>query len=142
MPRSTTILHVAVTLLSFCAVGVRCQDRMCYALDGTTYPHDIPCTNDEVTTCCNEKDICMSNGLCYLQSTHGSVLSRGSCTDRNWGPRCFAPCCKYIYPLFFCFFVCFFLLFLNYIHGYRPFATCSILLSMVAFPTQFISRLY
>ncbi|KKZ64160.1 hypothetical protein EMCG_01508 [[Emmonsia] crescens] len=95
MPRSTTILHVAVTLLSFCAVGVRCQDRMCYALDGTTYPNDVPCTNDEVTICCNEKDICMSNGLCYLQSTHGSVLSRGSCTDRNWGPRCFAPCSDY-----------------------------------------------
>ncbi|EEQ92465.1 hypothetical protein RJZ56_005092 [Blastomyces dermatitidis] len=95
MARFTATLRLVATLLSFCAIGVRCQGRMCYALDGTEYPFDVPCTNDEVTVCCNSKDICMSNGLCYLQGSHGSVLSRGSCTDKNWGPGCFAPCSSY-----------------------------------------------
>ncbi|PGH16877.1 hypothetical protein AJ79_01521 [Helicocarpus griseus UAMH5409] len=95
MARSTAVLSLSLTLLSLWATGVRGQHRMCYALDGTPYPFDVPCTNDEVTICCNPGDICMSNGLCYLQGSHGMVLSRGSCTDRNWGPLCNAPCSKY-----------------------------------------------
>ncbi|PGH06537.1 hypothetical protein GX51_02362 [Blastomyces parvus] len=95
MARFMATLRLVAALLSFCAIGVRCQSRMCYALDGTEYPFDVPCTNNEVTTCCNDKDICMSNGLCYLQGNHGFVLSRGSCTDKNWGPGCTAPCSKY-----------------------------------------------
>ena len=37
----------------------------------------------------------MSNGLCYVQGTRGSALSRGSCTDSNWGSACDAFCADY-----------------------------------------------
>ncbi|OJD10925.1 hypothetical protein AJ78_08188 [Emergomyces pasteurianus Ep9510] len=94
-PTTSTISRLVVMLLSFGAIGARSQKRMCYALDGTEYPYDVPCTNDEETICCNQGDICMSNGLCFLQGAHASALSRGSCTDKNWGAGCFAPCANY-----------------------------------------------
>ncbi|KAB8279560.1 hypothetical protein BDV30DRAFT_3368 [Aspergillus minisclerotigenes] len=68
------------------------QNRTCYFLDGSVATADVPCTSDATTNCCNKNDICMSNGLCYLQGSHGMSLSRGSCTDKSWGARCFAPC--------------------------------------------------
>lgn len=71
------------------------QNRTCYFLDGSVATADVPCTSDATTNCCNKNDICMSNGLCYLQGSHGMSLSRGSCTDKSWGARCFAPCCMF-----------------------------------------------
>ncbi|KAJ5306932.1 hypothetical protein N7508_005947 [Penicillium antarcticum] len=59
-------------------------DINCYNPDGSQAPDDVPCTSDSTTFCCSKGDVCMSNGLCYLQGKRGFVLSRASCTDRSW----------------------------------------------------------
>ncbi|KAH8425080.1 uncharacterized protein LDX57_002828 [Aspergillus melleus] len=64
----------------------------CYNLDGTQAKADVPCPDGETSNCCNTNDVCMSNGLCYLQGKRGLGLSRGSCTDRSWGAKCYSPC--------------------------------------------------
>ncbi|KAK2813740.1 hypothetical protein FQN50_000138 [Emmonsiellopsis sp. PD_5] len=96
MVRSTTVSLALALLVSLYTTPALCDDnRACYALDGTVYGDDVPCTSNDATICCNKADVCLSNGLCLLQGDHGSVLSRGSCTDRNWGEGCFAPCSNY-----------------------------------------------
>ncbi|KAE8320753.1 hypothetical protein BDV39DRAFT_213031 [Aspergillus sergii] len=82
---------IPLSLLLF-ILPIHAQNRTCYFLDGSVATADVPCTSDATTNCCNKNDICMSNGLCYLQGSHGMALSRGSCTDKSWGARCFAPC--------------------------------------------------
>ncbi|PLB47468.1 hypothetical protein P170DRAFT_361055 [Aspergillus steynii IBT 23096] len=64
----------------------------CYNLDGSQAKADVPCRQGETSNCCNTNDVCMSNGLCYLQGKRGLGLSRGSCTDRSWGAKCYSPC--------------------------------------------------
>ncbi|KAE8401752.1 hypothetical protein BDV37DRAFT_169354 [Aspergillus pseudonomiae] len=83
-------------LLLFSILPTHAQNATCYFLDGSVAASDVPCTSDATTNCCNKNDICMSNGLCYLQGSHGMALSRGSCTDKSWGARCFAPCCMFL----------------------------------------------
>ncbi|KAE8358472.1 hypothetical protein BDV27DRAFT_169398 [Aspergillus caelatus] len=89
-----TILSSTPLLLSLLAIlpTTHAENKTCYFLDGSVATADVPCTSDATTNCCNKADICMSNGLCYLQGSHGMALSRGSCTDKSWGARCFAPC--------------------------------------------------
>lgn len=60
------------------------DDRKCYNPDSSQATADVPCTDEDNTFCCNKGDICMSNGLCYLQQTSGFALSRPSCTDLSW----------------------------------------------------------
>lgn len=75
------ILYFAVSVIS----------RTCYMTDQLTVaPDDVPCNPDTntTTTCCNKKDICMTNGLCYVLQDKAMTLSRGSCTDRSWGYPC------------------------------------------------------
>ncbi|KAE8352058.1 hypothetical protein BDV28DRAFT_8529 [Aspergillus coremiiformis] len=79
-------------LLIALASASTAANTKCYFLDGSVASADVPCTTDSTTNCCNKKDVCMSNGLCYIQGSRGMALSRGSCTDKSWGPRCFAPC--------------------------------------------------
>ncbi|KAL4900227.1 hypothetical protein BDW74DRAFT_103181 [Aspergillus multicolor] len=67
----------------------------CYNLDGSEASDYIPCGTGETVNCCHHDDICMSNGLCQQQGDRGSVLSRGSCTDEEWGEGCYAPCSGY-----------------------------------------------
>ncbi|KAE8138520.1 hypothetical protein BDV38DRAFT_292124 [Aspergillus pseudotamarii] len=80
------------------SVAVR-SDATCYFVNGNIATADVPCnTSAEITTCCNKNDICLSNGLCYLQSQgNHPVMSRGSCTDQNWGGACKAaePCARW-----------------------------------------------
>ncbi|KAL3480525.1 hypothetical protein BJX99DRAFT_18278 [Aspergillus californicus] len=71
------------------------ESAVCYNLDGSEAHDDVPCGSGDVVNCCNSGDICMSNGLCYQQGDRGMVLSRGSCTDDTWGPKCYAPCSDY-----------------------------------------------
>ncbi|RDW74273.1 uncharacterized protein DSM5745_06935 [Aspergillus mulundensis] len=66
----------------------------CYNLDGSEASGHIPCGTGETVNCCHKDDICMSNGLCYQQGDR-SVLSRGTCTDEEWGEGCYAPCSEY-----------------------------------------------
>ncbi|KAB8274959.1 hypothetical protein BDV30DRAFT_225574 [Aspergillus minisclerotigenes] len=75
------------------------SDATCYFVNGNIATADVPCnTSAEITTCCNKNDICLSNGLCYLQSQgNHPVMSRGSCTDQNWGGACSSaePCARW-----------------------------------------------
>ncbi|KAF7626508.1 hypothetical protein F9C07_1925775 [Aspergillus flavus] len=98
--RSSLVLGVSrlillVPLLSSTASAA--DNRTCYMVDEKTVAiDDVPCSTKETTHCCNKNDICMSNGLCWVQSTGDMVLSRGSCTDINWGGDCVAarPCAR------------------------------------------------
>ncbi|KAE8374829.1 hypothetical protein BDV26DRAFT_269226 [Aspergillus bertholletiae] len=84
--------------LATTALAVK-SDATCYFVNGNIASADVPCnTSAEITTCCNKNDICLSNGLCYLQSQgNHPVMSRGSCTDQNWGGACKSaePCARW-----------------------------------------------
>ncbi|KAL4918440.1 hypothetical protein BDW62DRAFT_181421 [Aspergillus aurantiobrunneus] len=98
--RSSLILGLSrlillVPLLSSTASAA--DNRTCYMVDEQTVAVDhVPCTTKETTHCCNKNDICMSNGLCWAQSTGDMVLTRGSCSNVNWGDDCVAarPCAR------------------------------------------------
>ncbi|KAJ5688619.1 hypothetical protein N7462_003011 [Penicillium macrosclerotiorum] len=75
---------LALTTLLWTAPTVASDDRNCYNPDGSQAADDVPCTSDDTTFCCNKKDLCMSNGLCYMQRNSGLALSRASCTDQSW----------------------------------------------------------
>ncbi|KAL4896095.1 hypothetical protein BDV59DRAFT_128089 [Aspergillus ambiguus] len=98
--RSSLLLGASrlIFLLPLLSGTARAVDnRTCYMVDETTVAvDDVPCTTKETTHCCNKNDICMSNGLCWSQSTGDMVLSRGSCTDISWGDDCVAarPCAR------------------------------------------------
>ncbi|KAL4751808.1 hypothetical protein BDW72DRAFT_202863 [Aspergillus terricola var. indicus] len=69
----------------------------------------VPCTTKDTTHCCHKDDVCMSNGLCWAQRNGDMVLSRGSCSNVNWGEDCVAarPCgmlsaCSRLPTLFCC----------------------------------------
>lgn len=71
------------------------DDRKCYNPDSSQATADVPCTDEDNTFCCNKGDICMSNGLCYLQQSSGFALSRPSCTDLSWSAcGSYKYCCK------------------------------------------------
>lgn len=63
---------------------VLADTRKCYNPDSSQAVDDVPCTSDDTTWCCNKMDVCMSNGLCFLQQSSGFALSRPSCTDLSW----------------------------------------------------------
>lgn len=55
----------------------------CYYPDGVTLAPDQPCNSSgSVSTCCGSSAQCLDNGLCFGRG----AVSRGSCTDKNWGP--------------------------------------------------------
>ncbi|ODM23380.1 hypothetical protein SI65_00969 [Aspergillus cristatus] len=59
--------------------------QTCYFVNGNVANEDVPCnTTAPISTCCNKNDICLSNGLCYLQGSNGPSFSRGSCTNKDW----------------------------------------------------------
>ncbi|KAL4772906.1 hypothetical protein BDW60DRAFT_216130 [Aspergillus nidulans var. acristatus] len=73
------------------------DNRTCYMVDEKTIAVDhVPCTTKDTTHCCHKDDICMSNGLCWAQRNGDMVLSRGSCSNVNWGEDCVAarPCAR------------------------------------------------
>jgi hypothetical protein len=91
---------------SFFLAPARSFARTCYFLDGNEAVDDVPCSPNQYTNCCNQNDVCMSNGLCYVQGQRGFALSRGTCTDVTWGSNCTAPCsgCMYrTYMSIYCF---------------------------------------
>ena len=62
----------------------------CYLPNGTS-SDAIPCTNDEVTHCCNSGDYCLSNGLCF-NAGGNNMMSVQGCTDKNWPQPCLKLC--------------------------------------------------
>ena len=59
----------------------------CYYPDGSISTGDIPCNSaaagNSVSACCGQSDICLDNGLCFVQESSPTV-ARGSCTDETW----------------------------------------------------------
>lgn len=69
--------------------------QTCHFLNKAIATDDVPCnTTADISICCNKNDICLSNGLCYIQGSNGPSFSRGSCTDENWNGVCASaqPC--------------------------------------------------
>jgi hypothetical protein len=100
---STSTMKLALTgalplYLALLCAKVIPANATCYNLDRSEAPDDVPCQTSGTSNCCNKKDICLTNGLCYLQGSPPNALSRGSCTDMNWGPACYAPCCTFPLP--------------------------------------------
>lgn len=63
----------------------------CWYPDGKTIAPDIPCNDDgSASACCNKDAWCLDNGLCLV----AGVVSRGSCTDRNWNSEACALYCR------------------------------------------------
>ncbi len=63
--------------------------QQCFYPDGETIAVDVPCNSAAThSACCNVDAQCLDNGLCF----RGGTLSRGSCTDRSWGPSCAQYC--------------------------------------------------
>lgn len=72
----TRLILVVVVLLFAKAL---CQQ--CWYPDGMTQSQDKPCNaSAAASSCCNEDDMCLDNGLCL----HFGIISRGSCTDKTW----------------------------------------------------------
>ncbi|KAL5362706.1 hypothetical protein BJX96DRAFT_154437 [Aspergillus floccosus] len=85
-----------LTLLATAAAVDR--NATCYFVNGQIADQDVPCNlSAEISTCCNKNDICLSNGLCYLQYSSSPSLSRGSCTDQDWSGDCAKakPCARW-----------------------------------------------
>ncbi|PYH47028.1 uncharacterized protein BP01DRAFT_390173 [Aspergillus saccharolyticus JOP 1030-1] len=67
--------------------------RTCYYPSGEDAgSSNVPCSSDEYTSCCGQNDLCLSNGLCLSVSHQPYVLSRGACTDPQWGSNCSQYC--------------------------------------------------
>lgn len=50
----------------------------CYYLNGALQSVDTRCNDDDLhSMCCNPRDICLSNGLCF--TTKLNIISRGVC---------------------------------------------------------------
>ncbi|KAL4786419.1 hypothetical protein BJX76DRAFT_355147 [Aspergillus varians] len=62
--------------------------RICFFPSGTVAPGNVACSSDQYTSCCGTNDLCLSNGLCLSVSHQPFVLSRGACTDPEWGSGC------------------------------------------------------
>lgn len=66
----------------------------CYFPNGDLARLDTPCYADGgASHCCGPNSLCLTNGLC-LAVVAPFTLSRGSCTDKTWGPSCPSICGK------------------------------------------------
>ena len=86
-PRPQTVyIHVDI---AYCLSGkiIMAGAQTCYYPDKSVAAKDSPChspsVGDGASACCNSNDICLNNGLCLAQGG-GEVISRGSCTDKDW----------------------------------------------------------
>ncbi|KAF7166273.1 hypothetical protein CNMCM5623_000030 [Aspergillus felis] len=57
----------------------------CYWPDGSIAKTNTPCSAGPNASCCDSNNICLSNNLCLDVLVQPYVLSRGGCTDPNWG---------------------------------------------------------
>ncbi|KAF9884982.1 hypothetical protein FE257_000892 [Aspergillus nanangensis] len=64
------------------------DNRPCYYRNGNEAKTNAPCTSENHTSCCDSKDICLTNGLCVNIGHQPYVLSRGSCTNPAWDEGC------------------------------------------------------
>ncbi|OJJ78530.1 uncharacterized protein ASPGLDRAFT_30591 [Aspergillus glaucus CBS 516.65] len=83
-PLLRPLLFLLVTLLISTVSA-----QTCYFVNGDVATDDVPCnTTASTSICCSKSDICLSNGLCYLQGSNGPSFSRGSCTNKKWSGVC------------------------------------------------------
>lgn len=71
--------------------AVQADDRVCYYPNGVE-SGDVPCSSSDQTHCCGPYGICLENGFCINTSGKPYTLSRGSCTDPDWGGSCPTQC--------------------------------------------------
>ncbi|KAL2823497.1 hypothetical protein BDW59DRAFT_148689 [Aspergillus cavernicola] len=62
--------------------------RRCYFPSGVLAETNVPCSGEDYTSCCDYRDICLSNGLCLSAGQQPYTLSRGSCTNQRWDQGC------------------------------------------------------
>ncbi|KAL4907649.1 hypothetical protein BDW74DRAFT_111482 [Aspergillus multicolor] len=62
--------------------------RRCYFPNGVQAESNVPCSGEEYTSCCDYRDLCMSNGLCLATRNQPYTLSRGACTNQKWDQGC------------------------------------------------------
>ncbi|CAO2651419.1 Nn.00g039890.m01.CDS01 [Neocucurbitaria sp. VM-36] len=83
-------MHTARTLGLVVAMlfSLGASELACYYPDGKNATGLSPCKTDaDVSHCCRDSDVCLTNGLCF-SSGLGSVVRRG-CTDKTWkSPDC------------------------------------------------------
>ncbi|PLB55449.1 hypothetical protein P170DRAFT_461324 [Aspergillus steynii IBT 23096] len=85
--RPLPTLSLILPVLALVSPSAAERPRTCYFPDHSI-SNDVPCTSDTYTHCCTAGDICLDNGYCYSVAHQPYVLSRGSCTDQNWGADC------------------------------------------------------
>ncbi|KAL3486854.1 hypothetical protein BJX62DRAFT_241540 [Aspergillus germanicus] len=64
------------------------NSRTCFFPSGAVASDSVPCSSDVYTSCCGTNDLFLSNGLCLSVDHQPYVLSRGGCTDPEWGSDC------------------------------------------------------
>ena len=91
MPVFTTMsLRRAIQASILLLVATTTAAQSCYFPDGTLSP-DTPCTTSSGhTSCCGSDALCLDNGLCFRRG----ILSRGSCTDKDWESDACAGYCR------------------------------------------------
>ncbi|KAM0713308.1 hypothetical protein Q7P35_000760 [Cladosporium inversicolor] len=90
MPVSTTMSLRQAIQASILFLVATTAAQSCYFPDGTLSP-DTPCTTSSGhTSCCGSDALCMDDGLCFRRG----ILSRGSCTDKNWESDACAGYCR------------------------------------------------
>lgn len=84
-----TIIDACLLLLLYCFLTVADTGASCCYPNGMPAKSDSPCDPDaETSGCCGSGTFCLDNGLCLGTG----ILSRGSCTDPNWGALCPQAC--------------------------------------------------
>ena len=79
-------------LLVLCLTLGYATAQTCYFPNGSEAPDDVPCSDDQHTNCCGKAGICLSNGFCLNALSQPYTISRGTCTDQNWGSNCTQRC--------------------------------------------------
>ena len=96
-PAPVPITMQTSLLLSTIQLALTGAELTCYYPDTTEATGHIPCnatasnTSEDASACCfgYSNDYCLANGLCWFDG----ILSRGSCTDKNWAaPSCAQWC--------------------------------------------------
>lgn len=91
--RSQWLILVSAAFVLFPPQPVFVHGWGCWYPDGSTPAPDTPCNqtavdNGQTSACCGADAMCMDNGLCFGKG----IVSRGSCTDKNWGEPCTQYC--------------------------------------------------
>jgi hypothetical protein len=88
-PMAITILQsfIVDSFLVAVAIAATCYDGQGDQIYGT----QICNPSAPISTCCDQADNCLSNGLCLDAGGNNLIVQQG-CTDANWSPPCYNYC--------------------------------------------------